>query len=607
MDERAPHPASFDNPADAPDSEDTARLARIRERFAAANYTVAGIESLIGPDAAEALHRDIFIPAVEALAARDDRGGELGALIECLLLGRPVVASALPAVDDLIGARIVARVGAGEALPATEVTGPAGEIAGTDGSGRAPASPGDLVEALVDIRPYEADEDAWWIASDLGGAQLTERTAARGERATPGALRRDHVVGIGPATTLLAQLTPRDAVPSAFDLGVGMGVQTMHLLAHARRVVATDISARALAIARFNLLLNAESLGLTASDLDPANRNARVSLRLGNMLEPVAGEAFDLVVSNPPFVITPRRADGERASERFTYRDGGREGDAIMRELVTGLGGDQGILAPGGIACMLGNWEVRDGAPWSQRIEDWAADDLDAWVVLRERATPAEYADMWLRDAAENAELASWRESFSAYLDDFRRRGVEGVGMGLLSFRRRTDAAGGAVDAFGRLAPRRDADGSLAAGGRAAKTGAPVRLFEDLPHQLGQPLGPVIAGVWARTAWLREVGDALFDETLVVAGDVTEERHTVPGDEHPRAMLLRQGGGFRRTFPLSTELAGFVGVCDGELSAGQITAALGAILDVDEARIRQAIEADVRDLITLGFLEPAWV
>ena len=71
---------------------------------------------------------------------------------------------------------------------------------------------------------------------------------------------------------------------------------------------------RALAYARFNAALAGVAL----------------DLRAGSMLEPVRGETFDLVVSNPPFVITPRggatadSGDGGRTGVgEFTYRDGG--------------------------------------------------------------------------------------------------------------------------------------------------------------------------------------------------------------------------------------------------------------------------------------------
>jgi len=102
-------------------------------------------------------------------------------------------------------------------------------------------------------------------------------------------------------------------VARALDVGTGCGIQTFHLLAHADHVTATDISPRALAFARFNLLLNAPAL-----KLDPQNLEARVSLRQGSLLEPVAGGEFDLVGSNPPVVLTPTRPDEQIVHDVLT-------------------------------------------------------------------------------------------------------------------------------------------------------------------------------------------------------------------------------------------------------------------------------------------------
>src|SRR5690606_26360272 len=121
--------------------------------------------------------------------------------------------------------------------------------------------------------------------------------------------REDHVLGVGGASLTLASATMRARVGTALDLGTGCGIQALHVAGHAERVVATDISARALAFARFNLELNADALGA------PGQRAAEVDLRAGSMLEPVTGETFDMIVSNPPFVITPPGAPS------FEYRD----------------------------------------------------------------------------------------------------------------------------------------------------------------------------------------------------------------------------------------------------------------------------------------------
>lgn len=537
----------FDDPRDAPDSSDAARLVRIRAALAGADYTVDGVERLLGEGAAGALHRDLLAPAQFALDARqaraassgtsdtEDADNRLAALIRVYLLAEPVDAGRLPAVDDQIEAGLLD-----------------------------PRDQDGLVAARVDIRPYaivEGDRTLdLWVASDLGGLQVAEDQP----------LRRDHVVGIGPATVNLAQLTPRDEVRRALDLGVGMGVQTMHLLRHVTFVVATDISERALSFARFNLLFNAEPL-----DIDPANLDARVSLRKGDLLEPVAGERFDLVVSNPPFVITPRR-DGEDASEQYTYRDAGRAADSLVEGLVRGLGE---ILDADGIAVMLGNWEVRESdANWHARLETWPGADIDLWVVQRDEVTPIEYADMWLKDAAENRELESWRVQFGRYLRDFASRDVAAVGLGMLFLH------------------------------RAPAGVAPVRRFEVLEHQLEQPLGARIRDTFTADDWLRGREDHdLIDETFVVAGDVTEERWAIPGDADPSAMLLRQGGGFRRTFPETTELASFVSVSDGELTARQILTAIAALLEVDQDALNESVLRDARDLVSFGFLVPRWM
>ncbi|MFW6187491.1 MAG: methyltransferase, partial [Actinomycetota bacterium] len=429
------------------------------------------------------------------------------------------------------------------------------------GLGLAEETEGGL-RSTVDLRPHASDDGTeLYVASDLGESQR------------PGVLRRDHVLGIGQASLTLAQTTDRRRVDRALDLGTGCGIQTFHLLAHAGHVTATDVSDRALGFTRFNLLLNARALGL-----DPARPEARVSLRRGSLLEPVRGETFDLVVSNPPFVITPRPA-GERPEDRFTYRDGGLPGDRIVADLVREL---PAVLAPGGTAHLLGNWEVLapepgDGRPaaerWMLRPQRWVPEGVDAWWIQRELAGPEEYAETWLRDAAESRDGEHYERAYRAYLDDFAARGVEAVGFGLIRLR------------------------------RPARPGEVLRRFEHLPHPVQQPLAPALAAAWERADRLAASGPQWLDVRLVAAEDVTEERHQRPGAEHPGVILLRQGAGLRRTVVLTSEAAGFAGACDGELSARQILGALAVLLDWagDE---RQRLAEEVRHLVLDGFLVP---
>ena len=64
-----------------------------------------------------------------------------------------------------------------------------------------------------------------WVASDL----------TPGLDGAPNAVGADHVLGISSASTSLAELTVRDPVGRALDLGTGCGVQALHLAAHARQ------------------------------------------------------------------------------------------------------------------------------------------------------------------------------------------------------------------------------------------------------------------------------------------------------------------------------------------------------------------------------------
>ena len=134
-----------------------------------------------------------------------------------------------------------------------------------------------------------------------------------------------------------------------------------------------------------------------------------------------------------------------------------------------------------------------------------------------------------------------------------------------------------------------------------------ISRFEEITYPIEQPVGPHLGAAVERADWL--AGHDLAAAHLLVAEDVTEERHQRPGAEHPGVILLRQGAGLRRTNLLSTELAGFVSACDGDLSVGQIIGALEALLGGDDGLRRRDLPrralADVANLVRDGFLLPA--
>jgi methylase of polypeptide subunit release factors len=502
-------------------------VAALREDLA--GFTVEAVTHLLGPVAHAALGREQPIPAVLAASRTRDTAGPdlpLATLVTAFVLGRPVTRRHLNLALPRLGIEGAERLG----LVATAGTGP-----------------DDDVIALADLQPYAAVDALgtadWWVLSDLT------------ELATHRPLRHDHVLGIGGASTTLAACTVRGPVDRALDLGTGCGVQALHATRHARVVTATDISPRALAFARFTLELN----GLTE----------RVRLVEGDLLDPVRDERFDLVVSNPPFVITPRRPD----IPAYEYRDGGRTGDDVVRHLIEHVGD---VLAPGGVAQLLGNWEHRRGELWTERVSRWLADSgLDAWIVQREVQDPAEYAELWIRDGGR-PDPATSALLYRAWLEDFAARDVEAIGFGLILLRR----------------PRRG--------------GPTLRRVEEVTSSGHSALGGHLASCLDAHDWLRTVDDGgLSREHLRVADDVTEERYHRPGDDDPQVVLLRQGGGFGRTVRADTALAGFVGACDGELSAGQVIGALAHLLQQPAADLAADLLPRIRALLADGFLAPS--
>ncbi|MCC9054573.1 methyltransferase [Microbacterium sp. F2E] len=532
---------------------DPALVARLRADLSDAGYTADAVREAWGPLADEAVGHGLHGPALTALARLDpDPAADpapdptaagardaVAVLARLLFLGVP---TSRASVD-----RVLVRTGAG-GLAALGLA----EIDGDEVLPRALVRPQDFAD---DGAGAAAGDDTgertgqWWIASDLDEAALG------------GALPIGHVLGVGGASLTLAGLQLPTHAERVLDLGTGCGIQALRARRFAERVVATDVSERALAFTRLNALLN----GVDG-----------IETRLGSLFEPVRGEVFDRVVSNPPFVITPRVA----GVPEYEYRDAGLAGDDLVAAFVTGVGE---VLAPGGTAQLLGNWEYRDGADGLGRVRAWVDASpvpLDAWIVEREQLDPLAYAELWVRDGGTAPGTPGYGALVQAWLADFAARGVTAVGFGYLLLRRVPEGA--------------DAPA--------------LRRFE----RLTQPIGAREGGLGAHLAAALEASDALsaLDDDalaaarLVVAGDVTEARHHLPGAEAPSVIELRQGGGFARTLEVDPALAALVGASDGELPVGVLVDAIADLLEVDAAALRVDLLPRVRELAVMGFLRP---
>ena len=355
------------------------------------------------------------------------------------------------------------------------------------------------------------------------------------------------MLGVSAASATLAQLTLRRPVNSALDLGTGCGVQSLHLARHSGRVVATDLNPRASELARLTFGLNA----------------TRVDLRLGDLYQPVAGQRFDLIVANPPYVMSPP------GPTRLTYRESDADADTLVERVVT-----EGAahLADGGVLQVLANWAHVRGQDWADRAGGWvAATGCDAHVVQREVLDPYAYVEVWLADAGL-AGSPAYADRYRAWCDYFDRLRIEAVGLGWLVLRH-----------AGRAQPS-------------------VRI-EDWPHPLEQPIGPALAAELDAIDRLSVLTDEQVLQTRWrLADDVVEETSGRPGDADPQHIVLRQQVGLRRAFALDTATAGILGACDGELSLAEIIAAVSGLVRADLGTLATDTIRRVRPLIVDGLL-----
>ena len=562
----------------------------LRADLAQSGWGVESVEALLGPVAAAALQRELRAPALRvvrrALAAgagaastssdkpspatdadstssaanasqaRDVADYKVAVLTALFMLGEPVSAAALETALPRTG--VAGALSIGLVVPTQTASGE---------QHYAPA---------VDLRPHEAQDVhgsvRWWVASDLG------------ELVTGQALAPDHVLGIGRAGLTLAALTPRKPVETALDLGVGCGIQTLYLLRHVHQVVATDISARALEFTTFNVAL---------AGVD----STRVQLRRGNLLEPVAGQRFDLIVSNPPFVITPPSVR-QAGLPLMEYRDAG---GPILPALVRGL---EDHLNPDGVAVMLGNWEHREGTSWRTSVNQWIGKSLDAWIIQREVQDPVEYAAMWLRDGGLTPERSAvaFENALAAWQEDFDSRQVSGVGMGYLVFHAPSVAATsgpGGTALEGQTAPEEPA--SDAAAPSAAVE--PWRVLEEVPTSGQGALGEHVAQVIAAHETLRGLDDAQVAALkLRTASGLSKEEALTPTPV-PTAPVIRQAEGFGRVIAVGMPEVALLSASDeGLLTVAQIAAAVASLTSEDPAAVLADMVAATRTFAHTGMV-----
>ena len=323
---------------------------------------------------------------------------------------------------------------------------------------------GGEVAARLDCRPTPPTTRDLWVVSDLTPGLDGARTGSAPTTSSASA----------PASTSLAQLTIRAAGRSARSTSAPAAASRRCTSPRtAARVVATDVNQRALWVTRLNAALNGVADGSRCATARSSSRSP--------------ARRFDLIATNPPFVISPGDRRPAGLPRLRPARRPGRRGHRPRRA---------GHLNPGGWCQVLANWVIARDVPWDERLAGWLDDDCDALVVQREVARPR-----GVRRAVAQGRRSLRRRRLPRPLRRLarlvRRAGHRGrSGFGWINLRRHRGAGHAPGAGAARLAVRRRA--ADRAGGRRVGHGC------RRAARRGRPGG---AATWSRADG-RGPGDA---------------------------------------------------------------------------------------------------
>jgi predicted RNA methylase len=224
-----------------------------------------------------------------------------------------------------------------------------------------------------------------------------------------GGLPQDYVMGVSPSSLVLAGMTVRNENGSTLDLGSGCGIQAILAAPHSKSVIGVDCNPRAIGIARFNAQLN--GIG-------------NVEFREGDMFAPVQSEKFDLIVSNPPFIISPEN--------RHFFLNSGLEDDEICRKIVKQ---SPQYLNEGGYCILNANWAVLEKEDWRARLANWfEGTGCDGLVFQQDTRDLGDYAANLIE--VGNGDETGYMKIFDDWMDYYARRRITGIGQGVIVMRR---------------------------------------------------------------------------------------------------------------------------------------------------------------------------
>ena len=315
--------------------------------------------------------------------------------------------------------------------------------------------------------------------------------------------------------------------------------------------MATDLSPRALAVTQFNAGLNGIS---------------NVECVQGDMFAPVEGRSFDLIVSNPPFVISPDQV--------HLFLNPGSEGDGFCRRLTMEA---PRYLSEGGYCVFNANWEITGAQDWRERPTAWLqGSGCDAWVLHQNTRTPSEYAEFFIEAGYSDAPDVS--RHFDRWLEYYAARGITGIAAGNFILRRRS---------------------------------APKNWLraDELPRSVSASNAAEVLQLFELRDFLEKVerDEDLLKVRFTLSPDVRLERayEASQGEWRRVAGRISRTTGFQYSAELDDPSAAVLAHCDGEHTVSQLLEEIAAIRQAEVNAITPMALGIFRRMVEKGFLIPA--
>jgi len=350
-----------------------------------------------------------------------------------------------------------------------------------------------------------------------------------------------------PTSKFLARFAVRRQSRATLDLGTGSGILSLGASRFSDAVVATDLNRRAVDCARFNARLNGVE---------------NIEVLAGDCFAPVNGRRFDLILSNPPFFITPQ--------SNYLFCENTMELDGLCRRLVKEA---HDHLSEGGYMQMLCEWAQIKGQPWEERVAEWLQDTgCDAWVMKGLTQDPEEYAQQRIKETSEDPSQDT--ATYTGYMNYYHHRGVEAIHDGLIVMRRRE----------GRNWVR----------------------IEEVPATPKGELGDMIVSTFSAHTLMQQIDseEKLLAMRPRMAPNVRLEQVCAQhqGEWRAESLTLRLVSGFPFHMNVQPLVAEFLVTCDGNRTAEKAIQAFASQASAPVEAVQTECLGIIRKLLDRGFM-----